>query len=359
MTGAHREAGDPSLELAPAAVHVDFATHALADPQIGELSFLEIAIDPDLGDRADGHQILADGDVVSGVDVAAGDHAVDLAHDVAVAEVQEGLIEVGVRLQQLGLGLLDRRGVGQDFFEDLVDVLICVALAKVLQEFLGCDGCGGHGQADLCHRLDQAIECCPHCGKGLIEILGDFGQVVPGGRLGGEAEIHPAGMHGLDRLLDARLVDLDRLAAHVEIFLADAAARFELHAALEVGLRQLELCLLAFVDRHVGAEVGDLVGHLLDGRFQRPALGCARRLQPAHPRLGRRQVGLGCRQGGPLDRHLNLERFLVEPDQEVALLDAVVVIHKDLAHLARDPRSDEGDVAVDVSVVSRHRVEHR
>ena len=84
----------------------------LADPQVGQLRLLEVGVDPDLGERADRHQVLADLDVVAGVDVAAGDHAVDLADDVAVAEVQLGLGQVALGLHPLGLGLSDLRGIG-------------------------------------------------------------------------------------------------------------------------------------------------------------------------------------------------------------------------------------------------------
>ena len=82
-----------------AAVHVDLAAHALADSQLGELGFLEVGVDPDLGERADGHQVLPGLDVVAGVDVAAGDHAVDLGDDVAIAQVQLGLSEVALGLR--------------------------------------------------------------------------------------------------------------------------------------------------------------------------------------------------------------------------------------------------------------------
>ena len=99
------------FELADLAVHVDLAAHALADAQIGELGLLEVGIDPDLGERADGHQALPGLDVVAGVDVAASDDAVDLGDDVAIAKVQLGLVEVALSLFQLGFGLLDGRGV--------------------------------------------------------------------------------------------------------------------------------------------------------------------------------------------------------------------------------------------------------
>ena len=75
--------------------------------------------------------------------------------------------------------------------------------------------------------------------------------------------------------------------------------------------------------------------------------------------LGRHQVRLGRHHGGLLDLDLNLVGFLVELDQQVPFLHAVVVIHQDLGHLARHARSDEGDVAVDVSVVGGNGVECR
>ena len=99
LAGPHGEAGDAALVLAPAAVHVHLAAHPMADAQVRQLSLLEVGIDPDLRERADGHQALPRLDVVAGVDVAAGHHAVDLADDVAVAEVQLGLIQVGAGLR--------------------------------------------------------------------------------------------------------------------------------------------------------------------------------------------------------------------------------------------------------------------
>ena len=136
LTGPHGEAGDAALELMPAAVHVDLAAHALADAQVGQLSLLEVGVDPDLGERADGHQALPGLDVVAGVDVAAGDHAVDLADDVAVAEVQLGLVQVALGLEELGLGLLDGRRVGNELGEDAVEVALGVLLVELLEGLL-------------------------------------------------------------------------------------------------------------------------------------------------------------------------------------------------------------------------------
>ena len=328
LAGPHGEAGDAALVLAPAPVHVDLAAHPMADAQVRELSLLEVAIDPDLGERADGHQALPHRDVVSGVDVAAGHHAVDLADDVAVAEVQQGLIQVGAGLEELGLGLLDGRRVRDEVFEDAVEIPAGIPLAEVSQELAWSHVLADQVQADLGRGLDQVVQRRPDCGEGLFEIRRDLGQVVPVGRLGGKAEVDPARVDLLQGLLDGRLIHLDRLPAHVEIFLADAPARYELLAPFEVGLRQRQGRLLALVSRHVGSKRGDLVVHLLHGRLQLPTLGSADRLQSAHLGFGGHQVRFGGSDGGSLDRDLNLVGLLVELDQQVPPLHAVVVVHQ-------------------------------
>ena len=71
-------------------------------------------------------------DVVAGVHVAARDDAVDLRDDVAVAQVQLGLVQVALRLGQLGLGLLDGRRILQELGVDAVDVALGVALVELL-----------------------------------------------------------------------------------------------------------------------------------------------------------------------------------------------------------------------------------
>ena len=81
--------------------------------------------------------------------------------------------------------------------------------------------------------------------------------------------------------------------------------------------------------------------------------------QAADLGLGRDQVRLGRRHGGLLERDLDLVRLLVELDEHIPLLHAVVVIHQHLHHLAGYPGGHEGHVAVDVSVVGTHRVERR
>ena len=74
-----------------------------------QLGFLEIGVDPDFRQRAQRHHALPGLHVIARVDVSARDHAVDLGHDVAVAQVQLGLIQVGLGFVALGFGQLDRR----------------------------------------------------------------------------------------------------------------------------------------------------------------------------------------------------------------------------------------------------------
>ena len=107
--GAVGEAGNASLESPLAAVHVQLQFHALADPQIAELGFLEICVHPDVAQRADSHQTLTHLHVVAGVHIAPGDDAIDLRHNRAVAQIQLCLIEITLRLQQTRLGLFQIR----------------------------------------------------------------------------------------------------------------------------------------------------------------------------------------------------------------------------------------------------------
>ena len=130
LPGAHREAGDAALELVPAAVHVHLELDALADAQVGQLRFLEVGVDPDFRERADGHQALPHLDVVAGVDVAAGHHAVDVAEDVAVAEIQFGLGQIVFRLEELGLGLLDGRRLANQVVIDTIQIALGVLLVE-------------------------------------------------------------------------------------------------------------------------------------------------------------------------------------------------------------------------------------
>ncbi len=110
------------LKRCAAAVHVHIQIHRLADAQVGELRFLEIGVDPDFRQRADGHQALPGDHVVAGIHVAPGDDAVDLGHHVAIAQIQLGLIEIALGLGQFGLGLFDGRRVHEKLGVDAIDV---------------------------------------------------------------------------------------------------------------------------------------------------------------------------------------------------------------------------------------------
>jgi len=70
----------------------------LADAQVAELGLLEIRVDPDITQRADRHEALPDLDVVAGIHVAAGDNAVNLREDRAIAQIELGLIEITLGL---------------------------------------------------------------------------------------------------------------------------------------------------------------------------------------------------------------------------------------------------------------------
>ena len=110
--------------------------NALADAQIRQLRLLEIGIDPDFRERADRHQTLTDLNIIAGIDIAAGHHAVDLAVNVAIAQVQLGLIEIGLGLHHLGFRLFDAGGVRDQFFEYLVDVAALVSFTKLFEHLV-------------------------------------------------------------------------------------------------------------------------------------------------------------------------------------------------------------------------------
>ena len=98
LTGPHREAGDAALELSRLPYMSTSQRTRWPMRRSASCVSLKLASIQISRERADGHQALPHGDVVAGVDVAAGDHAVDLADDVAVAEVQLGLGEVALGL---------------------------------------------------------------------------------------------------------------------------------------------------------------------------------------------------------------------------------------------------------------------
>ena len=191
-----------------------------------------------------------------------------------------------------------------------------------------------HTLFNVLHTIQARISGEPEVAETLIASLGDL--------LRG---LRDAGERDFARLRDElQFVELylslqqgrfsDRLTAHVELFLADAPARCELLAPFQVGLCQHKGRLPALVSRYIGAQVCNLVGHLLHGRLQLPSLGPAHRLQCAHLRFGGGQVRFCRFDGGLLDRDLNPVGFLVELDQQGPFFHAVVVVDQHPAHLA-------------------------
>ena len=111
----------PSKAL-PAPVHIHVQIDRLPDTQLGKLSLLEIGIDPDIGQRAQRHELFAGDDVIARIDVAARHHAVDVRHHVAISQIKLGLVKIGLGLTQFGLRLLDVGSIAQDLIEDDIDI---------------------------------------------------------------------------------------------------------------------------------------------------------------------------------------------------------------------------------------------
>ena len=358
LAGPHREAGDPALELLPAAVHVHFAPHPLADPQIGELGLLEVGVDPDFGERTDGHQALPDGDVVAGVNATAAYHAVDLADDVAIAEVQLGLGEVAHGLESLRLGLPDRGRLRHHPLQDPIDVPLLVAPGELLEGLLGRLRDGDEGEADLRQALVDIGQRLADPGERLVDVGGDVRQLNLLG-VRGQAERDPRLMDFLEGLLDRGRRSSLGLEALVEVLAGERVTVDQGPGPLQVGAGSLEGRLLAPQGRDPGPEQRDRVVDVLDRPLELPAQ--APGLGEGAPNLGpsSRQLGLGGDQGRLLDVDLNLVRLLVELDQQVPLLHPLVVVHQDAADLSGDTRRHVGHVAVDVGVIGGDRVQHR
>ena len=107
----------------------------------------------------------------------------------------------------------------------------------------------------------------------------------------------------------------------------------------------------------LGVQEGDLVVHVLDGVIEVEAEAARLADSGAGLGLGDGEVGLGLDHGGLGDGDLHLVGLLVELDEDVAFMDAVVVIDEDAGNLAGNARGDKGDVAVDVGVVGRNGVQ--
>src|SRR5262249_20799885 len=111
-------------------------------------------------DRAHGHEALPDRNVVTLLDAAPCYEAVDRGPDIAIAQIQVRLSQVGFGLIYLGLGQFDGRRLAENFLVDALDVAFLVALEEVRQDLvrqivirLWADAERGGALKQLCQRL--------------------------------------------------------------------------------------------------------------------------------------------------------------------------------------------------------------
>ena len=160
------------------AIHVDIEIDWLADTQVAELRLLEIGVDPDVGQRADRHQALANLNVIARIDVSSRDDAIDLRDDVTVAQIKLGLGEIALGDFEIGLGLLDVRRVGRQPSEGAIDVAF---LFERLDHVTG-PLVERMDDAELSRTLNHRRLRLEHRRKGLIEIGRNLAEICFVGR---------------------------------------------------------------------------------------------------------------------------------------------------------------------------------
>ena len=115
--------------------------------------------------------------------------------------------------------------------------------------------------------------------------------------------------------------------------MADGMLRQQRLGAVVIGPGSVENRLLTPQGGHLGPQEGDLGIDLLGSVLEFPALGAELGFQAAGGRLGCRQIRLRHANGGALQRHQHLERFLVELDEHISLVHSLVVINQHFHHL--------------------------
>ena len=390
LTGSHGESGDAALVGVLAAVHVHVELDRLADAQIAELGFLEVGVDPDFGEGAKGHHALARLEIVAPVDVSPRDDAVDLGDDSAIAEIQFRLRQILFGFLKLGLGLFDGGGFFQDVGDDAVEIALRIALVEFRQGLPGSQVVRAGEDAERSGALEQVGDGLADGGKSLIEIGGHAAEIVgarrherahrlkrrqPAARqadggggqpgqigivrqlgLSGQSQADPRLINHLQRLFGLRFGDANVLQFEIEVLSADGAGRSrEILGPIVIGLGADLPGPGGAQGGDVGLQQGDLIVHVLDGVLKLEAIAAGQRHLPAHLVRGGHQIGLRLRDVSSLEPHLNLERRFVEQNEQVPLLDAIVVVHAHVNHLAGHARRDRSDVPVHVGVVSRNR----
>src|ERR1700679_285350 len=96
-TGSSANLLDHTRKL-PSAKSVDFNLHFLARLHLLQLSLLEVGGNPEVLQRNDRHQRLADAQVLSRRDALATDNARNRSNDLGVAKIQLRLVDLSLRL---------------------------------------------------------------------------------------------------------------------------------------------------------------------------------------------------------------------------------------------------------------------
>ena len=360
LTGPHGEAGDAALELPAAAVHVHLAPHPLADAQVRQLRLFEVRVDPDFRERADGHQSLPRLDVVAGVHVPADHDAVDLADDVAIAEVQFGQFHVVPRLLAVRPWPEARKAPWEPDPEGSGRCSLCCRACETLP-----GPCSGVRSVDASGSPSWVTVSMhsPRAARTVEKVWFRSGgtSLRPLPFSGWTARPRETRVWAIASCAWTTVAAATRCdcARRSHSSTADGSTRQQRLGAFEIGLGPAENRLLAPQGGYLGPQQGDLGIDLFGGVLKLPALGAELGRQAAGLGFGRHQVRLRLADGGALQRQLHLERFLVELDEQIPLLHALVVVDQHLHHLAGYPRGHQGHVTVDVSVVGAHRVQCR
>ena len=112
---------------------------------------------------------LPDLNIIAGIDIAAGDDAVDFSDDVAIAKVEFSLSEIALGGFEVGFGLLDGRRLRRQLRERAVDIAFGIGLFELLQHLLR-SLVVGMDNAQLSRALNQLRLRLQDRGKRLIEI---------------------------------------------------------------------------------------------------------------------------------------------------------------------------------------------
>ncbi len=273
---------------------------------MGELRLLEVGGDPQVGERDDGHQVLAGGQVCAHLYVLLVDDSRHRRGDARVAEVQPRLLDAR-------LGLLD-----------------------------GCRGGGGAGllHTDLVgavlHRLRRLRlglgETLARAGDGVLR-REHLGLGLGDGGLRG----HGCGHRSVVLLLG------DHVLLHQRGVAIDVRLRLE-----RVGLGLGDACvgglhLFLRLRNHIGCPL-----HVAGGGADH---GADRDLRDGDVNRGLGVLGLRAGQVGLRLIERDLVVGGIDLGQQLARLHGLVVVHGDLHHLARNARADLVQVAVHLRVV--------